>query len=116
MKARSSPPRHLDLVLYLPVVGLFMSLTGCASLKEVKKSPGKGGIITLADGTDRGAKAEARLRMKETCGKKTPIILEEGDSVPGSSEYTAPHPWSLTPESAEAREWRIKYKCRKKKT
>ena len=91
------------------LVGIFSS---CASIREVKKSPGKGGEIMIQEGIGGDARADAKQVMKENCGAKSPVIVEEGEAVIGTKHHAGKH----FGESEDKREWRIKYRCKKKKT
>jgi hypothetical protein len=99
-------------------LGLTVIFAGsCASIREVKKTPGKGGEIMVSEGIGGDARADAKQVMKENCGSKSPVIIEEGEAVVGSSYRGDNNKHSLfsTGESEDKREWRIKYKCKKKK-
>lgn len=87
----------------------------CASIREVKKAPGKGGEIMVSEGIGGDARADAKQKMKENCGSKTPVIVEEGEAVIGASYSGSKYSLTERGDSEDKREWRIKYKCKKKK-
>lgn len=107
--------KNLLTVLTAGIIGLH--LLACATIREVKKAPGKGGVIMVQEGIGGDARADAKQKMKENCGLKTPVILEEGEEVIGSTgrNYNSKSSWWDTSESEDKREWRIKYKCKKSK-
>ena len=82
----------------------------CASIREVKKSPGKGGVITVHEGIGGDARSMAKERMKENCGSKQPVVTEEGEAVVGTSSTTS----GSSTDSEDKREWRLTYKCKGK--
>lgn len=102
---------------FFAITLMAIHLSACATIREVKKSPGKSGIIMVQEGIGGDARADAKQKMKENCGGKTPVILEEGEAVIGStnSGHNSDSIWFSSSESEDKREWRIKYKCKKSK-
>lgn len=105
--------------------------------KSVTIRPGKGGVLTLAPQDDPRARAKAQAIMQQTCRGKTPEIVEEGETVVGTTttaktvkenssannrivirkgKKTTIQPVNdATTETAESRnvtEWRVTYECK----
>lgn len=108
----------------IQAVLLILLSVGCATIREVKKQPGKGGVITVKEGIFGDARGDAMQVMKETCRAKKPVVVEEGEVVVGSSTSTRSSTTrssnrlttegSSTTESEDKLEWRITYKCKGK--
>lgn len=96
------------------IIGILfvISAAGCATIREVKKTPGKGGVITVQEGIGGDARDMAKQKMKENCGSKPPVVMEEGEAVIG----TESHSYSNLTDSEDKREWRITYKCKGSKS
>jgi hypothetical protein len=99
-------PSHLLKSVIL--VWFSVSVVGCATIREVKKTPGKGGVITVQEGIGGDARSMAKQKMKENCGSKAPVVTEEGEAVIGTESQT----YSSTTESEDKREWRVSYRCK----
>lgn len=93
------------------IVVLIALVAACATTREVKKSPGKGGVITVHEGIFGDARSMAKQTMKENCGAKKPVVVEEGEAVIGTSTTSRSGEWSSSSDSEDKREWRITYKC-----
>lgn len=102
-----------------PVITAFIItifISGCATTRVVKKQPNVGGVIMVQEGIYGNARADADKIMRENCGRKKPVILEEGEAVVGTStrgsEHTGKNSKSVNASTVDAREWRITYKCK----
>ena len=111
----------MKIVIFLSSV---LILASCASTRVVKKRSGKSGVIMVKEGMFGDARADAKQLMKDNCGRKKPVIAEEGEAVVGSDTRGSERKrkgWfktNVTYGSSETRdvtEWRIKYRCKGKK-
>jgi hypothetical protein len=108
----------------IPAVALILLSVGCATIREVKKQPGKGGVIMVQEGVFGDARSDAGQVMKENCRAKKPVVVEEGEVVVGSSTTTrssttrsanrSTTEGSSSSDAEDKREWRITYKCKGK--
>jgi len=104
--------KYLTLAL---VVVSAAALSACATTRVVKKQPGKGGEIMVQEGIWGDARADAQKQMKSNCGKKKPVVTEEGEAVVGSTSTSkkdkSKYGSTTSTDSEDKREWRIKYRC-----
>lgn len=98
---------------------LAQPLGGCATTRVVTVKPGKGGVIAIHEGIFGDARADAKQKMRATCGKKKPEITQEGEAKVGSHTTTQGttkkskvfDDSSSESESTDKTEWRLTYKC-----
>lgn len=93
-----------------------LAIVGCATTRVVKTQPGSGGEIMVHEGMIGDARGDANKKMKANCGRKKPVVTEEGEAVIGShtNADTSKQTWGLTTSARteQETEWRVKYKCR----
>lgn len=94
-------------------------LVSCTTVRVVSKQPGKGGVVAVHQGLIGGdANVMAKGIMKENCGGKRVEVLEEGESVIGTTSKTDTKKVdsvftdsTSSTDTTNKTEWRIKYKC-----
>jgi hypothetical protein len=109
-------------------------LFGCGTTRVVSKAPGRGGIVALSTNYNASTREKADALMKENCGSKNVVIVEELEAEIGSTTKvtkSAPTPATTKKtsflgipvthteggvQSEEHRtvkemEWRIRYEC-----
>lgn len=88
-------------------------VTGCSSIRVVKKTP-DGGIVAL-QGAQDGAREKAEQYMSGQCPGGYDVV-EEGEAVSGSETTAETHKTFLGPvteaKTKDTHEWRITYKCK----
>ena len=113
----------------------FLLLTGCATVREVKTQPGKGGVIAVKEGmVGETAKEKYERIMRDACPRGF-MITEKGEEVVGSktthsaksdtkgkgeskgiinaiSATESSTATSGESEKMNTTEWRITYKCK----
>lgn len=77
----------------------------------------------VQEGIFGDAHADAKAHMKANCGRKKPIVVEEGEAVVGTDTRGSKRKdvgifgeEVSNSESRNITEWRIKYKCKGKKS
>jgi hypothetical protein len=111
-----------------PFLGLtaIAMLMGCATARNVQTKPGKGGVVAVHQGLWGDARAEADNIMRTTCKGKPFEIVEEGETVIGSTttantKREGEHEGLFGKEAESERttaqtmdktEWRVKYVCK----
>ena len=94
----------------------FVFLGACATTRVVKTQPGQGGEIMVREGLIGDARSDAKKKMSSNCGRKKPVVTEEGEAVIGSrynSDLQLTKWGSSTASDTENKtEWRVKYRCR----
>lgn len=107
------PPKTLALLSLLVVAA---GASACATTRVVKTQPGQGGEIMVQEGLIGDARSDAKKKMASNCGRKKPVVTEEGEAVIGSRSRkdTQLTSWgsSSAGETEQKTEWRIKYRCR----
>lgn len=93
---------------------LVFVVTGCSSIRVVKKTP-DGGVVALQGDPD-GAREKAENYMQSQCASGYDIV-EEGEAVVGSETETRRNRGGIfgptvTSSSTDRSEWRITFKCR----
>jgi len=78
----------------------------------------------VKEGMFGDARADAQSLMRENCGHKRPVVIEEGEAVVGASTsgserkrrrlFSRKKETYATSETRDVTEWRIKYKCKGK--
>lgn len=122
MKSMKSWNRNLVL-LSVSVTTLLMA--GCATTRVVKTKPGSGGEIMIQESFIGDARADAKKQMRSNCGRKKPVITEEGEAVIGSDTRSETRGGSKSEKfglttlasssdssTRQSTEWRVKYRCK----
>ena len=105
-------PTSSRCVMTLLALG-FLSLS-CATIREVKKVPGKSGVVTVHEGMGGDAREMARQKMRENCGAQEPVVVEEGEAVVGKTSEKRMGSYATITDMEDKREWRLTYKCKSK--
>jgi hypothetical protein len=91
-------------------------LTGCSSIRVVKKTQ-DGGVVAL-QGVQSDARQKADEYMRSQCSGDYEVV-EEGEAVVGSDTTSRQTSGFLGPQtqskSTDRSEWRITYKCKNAK-
>jgi hypothetical protein len=92
---------------------LALLVTGCSSIRVVKKTP-DGGVVAL-QGIQSDARNKAQDYMRSQCAGEYDVV-EEGEAVVGSDTTTRKTSTFLGPattsQSSDRAEWRITYRCK----
>ena len=109
----------------MKVLGLFIIMSmsvSCATVRVVKKRPGRGGTIAVKQGfIGESADVKAARIMSSNC-RRGYRILSEGEhavgkvsstSSRGRTKHGIDYGNSQTVET-QTNEWRVKYKCKRK--
>ena len=113
------------------ILGVFIGLfASCASVRVVKSRPGVGGVIAVKQGfVGDSAEVMAKRVMKRNCPRGF-RVYEEGEFVVGKYTRTSGREktkgsmldkssnkkFSSSSEESNKTEWRMKYKCKRKRS
>ncbi len=100
-------------------IGLVLLTTSCATTRVVQKRHQKSGVIMVKDGIIGDARADAKKLMADNCGRKRPVVVEEGEAVVGSTTDGRERKSVLfkgvsygSSETRNVTEWQLKYVCK----
>lgn len=124
MKEKNLALNKAKLLTSFGILVGFSILAGCATARVVEFRPGIGGVIAVNPAGSAEARQKADVLMSQNCQSRNFEIVEEGESVVGSTSQarrtTRPYNGLFGPgissnhtvQTTNQTEWRIKYKCK----